>query len=530
MCFDTIFGIDTDHVFAYETPKIVRILDRRLGLLYYFLVGIVCLYVIGYQILYANHHFQMLDVYGTGRITLQHPTRLCNPKDANCLSNFHSLLDLPYCKQSAGNSTLVEPKRRRDCEFMDRNTMVPFGMLGDHVFVPTAIETRVDKQGCVPNKENGFNCENAYVIDPASNVKVFVAEPERFTVLIQTSYHRRQLDGNNAQLQGFYQECLEEGGEANTTNLFGVELPQVPDMARIHTKLKSVIQPMTCKGTLVRRPITCLHSGECLFHEERAWQEKSFLQQSRGRTPAKEMVTSEAPELSDKAVFADGQSSGQHHRGGGPAHVELSVEAARGTEAAKPQVDKWSTPPVFSIRGGDVFHVSKLLDLAALSLDSTFNSDGESLREAGTAIEVAVYYQNLVPFWSSLGYRDVRYSYKVTQRALEEMKTELVSNEQPLDFPKERAMENRHGIYILVKVGGTFGFFSTTYFLVMLTTSIGLFAAAALATDKIAIYVMEQGDRYYADKYSITKDYSNDDNFRIFGVRSMPNIPNMQVP
>lgn len=39
---------DADDVFAYDTVKEVKVLDRRLGLIYYFVLGTVFFYVIIY--------------------------------------------------------------------------------------------------------------------------------------------------------------------------------------------------------------------------------------------------------------------------------------------------------------------------------------------------------------------------------------------------------------------------------------------------------------------------------------------------
>jgi len=54
-----------DNVLAYTTPKLVKVYDRRLGGLYFSLVGLAMCWVLGFQILYGNEHFQLFDVQGT---------------------------------------------------------------------------------------------------------------------------------------------------------------------------------------------------------------------------------------------------------------------------------------------------------------------------------------------------------------------------------------------------------------------------------------------------------------------------------
>jgi len=116
----------------------------------------------------------------------------------------------------------------------------------------------------------------------------------------------------------------------------------------------------------------------------------------------------------------------------------------------------------------------KLLELAGVDLDGDLNVDGEPRRESGTLIEVQVEYNNLHPFSSTFGNKDIGYVYRVVERPVEEMKTEMFAQKQPPEFPKKRILENRHGLYVRVRVSGTFGFFNVVYLLIMITTSLTL--------------------------------------------------------
>jgi len=158
----------------------------------------------------------------------------------------------------------------------------------------------------------------------------------------------------------------------------------------------------------------------------------------------------------------------------------------------------------FAIPNGDIFRLDKLLQLSGLSLDGSFNIDGEPLRAAGTVIEIECIYSNMHAFWSSLGYTDISYSYKVSARPMEEMKTELFAQFQP-DFPRKRIIEDRHGLYIVAKISGEFGFFSIVYTMVMLTTAVALISVAVVITDKLAIYIMPERETYRGEKYFLTE-------------------------
>jgi len=118
--------------------------------------------------------------------------------------------------------------------------------------------------------------------------------------------------------------------------------------------------------------------------------------------------------------------------------------SSKNAKASKPNVDKYPVKDVFAIKDGDIFKLSKLLELSGgLDLDRTFNNYGEPLRESGTVIEIEVIYQNLKAIWSTFGGSEVTYTYKFNQRPLEEMKTELFNQAQPL-FPGKPARHLYH--------------------------------------------------------------------------------------
>jgi len=463
-----VFGNHLDDLFGYETQKIVRIRDRRLGLTYIAFVILIASYVIGYQILYSNEHFQRKDVFGTARMTIQQPTKgACNPNKRGCKSDFPALTELPYCSVYKGNSTQVKPNHRHDCRFADQHTLAPTGMLTGEMLVPTRIDRMSEHRHCKPGPENGYSCDNEYELDHDENI-IYVADIEKFTIMLSHTYKRKYISGNNQWIQGYLLECEESADKFEST------------VQEVETALQGKSE---CNGKYVRKPIECI-TDNCPFVTQTRKDEEAFLQHH-----------------ASTGIKAHKHRASTHKEQG---HMHASLLTLEDQADLQVNPAKLAEGGFFAIPSGDVFRIDKLLQLAGLSLDNTFNIDGEPLREAGTVIEIEAVYTNLHPWLSSFGITDVSYSYKVSTRPMEEMKTELFAQSQP-DFPNTRIIEDRHGLYIVAKISGEFGFFSVVYTLVMLTTAVALISVAVVITDKLAIYVMPERETYKAKKYDLTE-------------------------
>mmetsp|Transcript_30128 Transcript_30128/g.65767 ORF Transcript_30128/g.65767 Transcript_30128/m.65767 type:complete len:499 (-) Transcript_30128:86-1582(-) len=478
--YDQLSKLDLDTVFAYQTQKVVRIRDHRLGLLHILLLALIASYVVGYEVLYSNAHFSKLDVHGTVRLTLQQPTRGCNPNDVGCKDNYRSLRDLPYCSHYKGNSSLEG--HQKDCIFADQHTLEPQGMLGDSIFIPTRIDTQVERKGCEPSEANNYTCDVAYIAD-AKPRQSFVADIDSYTVLLMHSYRRQNLQGNSRTIQGYYYTCEDH------------------ESAFVMRVMETVSGPEACSGQLLREHIDCIDDS-CPFLSTKEDAKVSMLEEVEEHFP--DSVTRLIP------------SRLRRRKVGSTAPVSLAAEAETIAKQGKQgkrgkqgkQGNGWETPGVFATSEGDAFKVSELLQLAGLSLDGTTTHEGrETLREAGTAIEINIKYENLRPFASTFGFSPITYTYIVNQRAMEDMKTEVMAQKQP-NFPEERIMENRHGILITAKISGAFGFFSLIHLMVTLTTAVGLLGVSVVITDMLAIYVFPSKDIYRSSKIEETEGLS----------------------
>lgn len=450
-------GFDLTPYLVYETTKRVRIFDRKLACVYLSLCLAVACWVVGFQIFYGNEHFQRYDVHGNARVTIQQPTKGCNPNDVDCEDDFKPLTELPYCEKYEGKPR-PDIKHQRRCIFADQHELQPDGMLYGNMFIPTRIDGMTEERTCDPGPDNGYSCTKAWTMTE-HHENTYVADIEDYTVMMVSTYYRDEIRNSSLAHQGFYYECRD-------------------------TKSGKIIATEPCHGELNVVPIQCLPGLDCGYSQMDDPPRVSF-------TEVKTKVQHQ--QLRDRGVA--GRAAASMHRDTDAEEASAAV-LARGNA----QLD------VFAIPGaGDIFRLSKLLALAGLELDGSPNDEGETLRERGTILAVEIEYANLKPFKSTgallqRSHTTPGYIYKVVERPMFEMKTEMYSKNK-MSSDKLRYMENRHGILLRVQVSGSFGKFSIVYLLVMLTTSVALLGAASKLTDFLAIYVLEGKEDYTEAKY-----------------------------
>lgn len=98
-----ICGNDCDDVFTYDMPRMARIRNSRLGLLYYFLVIIIALYIGVYQMWYGLQYLAFADPDCSIRLTFRQPTSIpgCHPTSPFCEDAFQEISTLDYCCNSS---------------------------------------------------------------------------------------------------------------------------------------------------------------------------------------------------------------------------------------------------------------------------------------------------------------------------------------------------------------------------------------------------------------------------------------------
>jgi len=487
---ETIFGMDTDDILAYSTPKVAYVRDRYVGALYYFLMFLAMCWVLGGQVLWRNEHFLLKDVKGVSRMLLSHPTRnQCDANKADCSATFASMSELAYCKEHEDGAQV---QHAAPCLYADKHSLFPEGTVGSQVFIPTSLIEMEEVKDCRPGALNNFSCANEYTKDKDSwggkgyyfnetNMQYY-ADIESYTVQFTSTYHREDISGTSLDHPGFYTECMD------TAKHHGKDMTWKQRLSAGHSCSKERRMPVECMAG-----VAC-DKGGLKTHGMKHIEDKTMEKLDVEEFPAGAPSPADAFLVQIPGVKTSRRSlrhSGQMH---------LVAEDAK---------EDRPTPDVYASTWGDTFKIGKLMQLANIDLDRHFNMDKISSRMAGTVIEVEVIYSNLQVFWSSLGLSQVQYTYRVKERKLPYVSREYLQSEQPKDFPERRKYSVQHGILLDFKVSGEFGFFSIVYLLIMLTTSLALIATAHKVTDLTSLYLHPRKCNYFHLKYEVSGDFSD---------------------
>jgi hypothetical protein len=262
-----------DDLLNFQAPKVVVIRDRRLGCLQVLLCSIIGGYVLGFQILYCNDHFERKDVAGTARIEIQQPTRYyCNPNDEDCENAWAPLEQLSYCKEYAGSNPM-RPDYTQPCAFVDKQAMAPQGMVEEHILIPTYIVAETQTQDCTPDATNGHSCGREYV-SSGDEESVFVADVENYALRIShTTLDIRAGSGASHFTHGYVLECdkNQKGGFDIHTQVYGTG-------------------DLKCEGKVLRKQVQCL-KRDCEFEAETSLFETASSLMKHGRDFAITMLS-----------------------------------------------------------------------------------------------------------------------------------------------------------------------------------------------------------------------------------------------
>jgi len=479
--------------------------DRWVGALFYLLALAAVVWVFIGQILWRNEHFQLKDVKGIPRMWFSHPTQnQCDPNLVNCMSDYKALSELAYCIQHSGDTTVPHPAK---CIYSDRHSLFTDGTVGHQVFVPTSEVVIEETSSCNPTAANGHSCTNEYTkiwnsthsVYNESEI-VYHANVEDFVVQLTSTYDRDGIEGTSLDHPGFYIECL--------------------DYQDAQGKVKSWKDRTKTTGKLCKSerevPIKCIPGVGC---QKGGLEKAPDLEDSikQGQAAASAFHVESSLETEPAFVSESGRRLRSHHSHRAPqagtylqASPDLQKKPLTSVLQASPDVqEKRLTPDVYASTWGDTFKLGLLMRLAGIDLDHQFNMDGMTTRMAGTIIEVEATYSNMQHFLSSLGWSQVHYKYRVTERKLPYVSKETLHPDQPADYPKTRRRLLQHGILVNFEVAGQFGFFNIVYLLIVLSTSLALFATANRVTEIVAIYLHPRKRNYFQLKYDVSADFSN---------------------
>mmetsp|Transcript_26620 Transcript_26620/g.70020 ORF Transcript_26620/g.70020 Transcript_26620/m.70020 type:complete len:452 (+) Transcript_26620:196-1551(+) len=195
----------TDDLCAYQTVKMVAIRDRRLGLLKFFLLAVIAIYIIVYKVVYQCNYLKLEAPVGTVRFSLREPTALYNsttnqpimdpgsqkpvtcdtvkdytPKGEDCKVTFKPVQDYGYCKQSPLNSNCK--KDCYNCTYWD--AIEAKNVQGKSVLITTHIqEVKQNRTLCSENPMAGQTCSRIWN-NTKGPLDSYVAGIEDFTLLL----------------------------------------------------------------------------------------------------------------------------------------------------------------------------------------------------------------------------------------------------------------------------------------------------------------------------------------------------------
>ena len=182
----TLFGYDTDVLLSYRTPKIVRVLDAKLGCLKYSFTLAILLYVVVYKLICQLGYVKFETPQGTVRFSLFQPTADgCDPfKNASCYDNFTALTRLPYCIQSPSSAHRDFPPK--NCTYWDAVQDQVVGQSA--ITLTTRVTEYAQERACHTIHGNQTSCHKLWKnVAPVEGSTYFIADVDRFTLLIDHS-------------------------------------------------------------------------------------------------------------------------------------------------------------------------------------------------------------------------------------------------------------------------------------------------------------------------------------------------------
>jgi len=170
-------GRDPDKLFSYQTVRVARVNDRRLGLLHYGFMVLILGYIVGYSIIYQKNYLLRVDPTGTVRMSLLKP-------DEKLLKATEELV---YCTTNTQpyNTTdqhgTVHGCVKQECLYYD----------ADFVQFPATEQTAILASTRVTNKTQtmsaGDRCNPPKEKDcefTGPSATFFIAELEKYTLML----------------------------------------------------------------------------------------------------------------------------------------------------------------------------------------------------------------------------------------------------------------------------------------------------------------------------------------------------------
>ena len=175
ICPRQLCGYDTDEIFAFSTPKLVRIRDSRLGVLQLLLQLAILAYVVVWQIVKQTKYLELAAPTGSLRFSLLEP--LVDPTcTTGCANTLAAKSTLPYCASYTG--PVKRENKPYPCAFIDGYALAHTQESSMMVTTRQTRQVQTRNASC-----SGDTC-SAMWLDAANRTTVFPVQPERFTMQI----------------------------------------------------------------------------------------------------------------------------------------------------------------------------------------------------------------------------------------------------------------------------------------------------------------------------------------------------------
>eukprot|EP01129_Flabellula_baltica_P000789 TRINITY_DN10741_c0_g1_i1.p1 TRINITY_DN10741_c0_g1~~TRINITY_DN10741_c0_g1_i1.p1 ORF type:complete len:362 (-),score=72.29 TRINITY_DN10741_c0_g1_i1:24-1109(-) len=172
-----------DSFLAYDTVKIVKVQDCRLGFLHYLLKFLVVCYVV-LQIFIFQEYFVLYSPVGSVRMSLKPPVE------------YNQSSNLPYCLSHSQKDNHGFDNLR--CMYWDENFVV-YPIVEDHDMLVTT-RVRITNQYLPNCTLFDYNC--SYVSDQSQTESFYISEIERFTLLLDHSFYTPYIQRNSIEMKG----------------------------------------------------------------------------------------------------------------------------------------------------------------------------------------------------------------------------------------------------------------------------------------------------------------------------------------
>eukprot|EP00933_Yihiella_yeosuensis_P063460 TRINITY_DN66615_c0_g1_i1.p1 TRINITY_DN66615_c0_g1~~TRINITY_DN66615_c0_g1_i1.p1 ORF type:complete len:553 (+),score=85.47 TRINITY_DN66615_c0_g1_i1:162-1820(+) len=524
--------------FTYPTPKVVRLHDWKLGLLRYFVLTGIFLFITVDQIAYKGNHLKMVSVTGRNQVNFHAPTvGNCDSFLGSCEVDYRALNRLDYCKQ--GNATGIYQKV---CVYRDPTELGDASRLKETI-MPTNIRTYVQRRKCFPDAKTNYECPNGIFeyLGPDGKAQpgmkpgrpwsdLFVADVERFRIqLDHSAISDLGVNSNSFQMAGVWKNC--------SGFMVGEERDDCPS------------EPILCAGgnnsctkdqehykkslQLLKKaaPVASVKALDRAVKSDKKKEEEDDIKKLpvAPKTPKVKFVSmlSVEEKLKTKKVKKTSakENKGDSHPsffgklfdfGGQPETDKDQYEEGSQLEFDEAEQDYVQSAMennlAVSTKSGDIFPMSLLLKMAGVDLDKPSFNSTQSYRATGFSLLIRVHYTNIRPWvglavnpWTLDPSTTMHYSIEALQHSGETL-TRRVIREEDKNFVTgrllgKRVVEEDRGISIVVQQYGDMKIWDPTSFLVILTTSLALLALSYCIMDAIALNCMERSEEFAKLKY-----------------------------